>query len=55
MPMFRYISSQNRPSFSLMEIPFYGQLRKNKIERFEAEELDVTGGKIFDYLKGKDF
>ena len=34
---------------------FLRQLRKTKIDRFEAEELAVTGEKIFDYLKSKDF
>ena len=32
-----------------------GQLRKTKIGCSEAEELPVTGEKIFHYLKKKDF
>ena len=31
-----------------------GQIKKTKIDWFEAEELAVTGEEIFDYLK-KDF
>ena len=36
-------------------LPIFAQLRKTKIGRFKAEELAVTGKKIFDYLKRKDF
>ena len=31
------------------------ELRKTKIGRFEAGELAVTGEKLFNYLKRKDF
>ena len=33
----------------------FRQLRKTKIGQFEAEELAITGEKIFAYLKRKDF